>query len=129
MTTQFVALVLSWCAVAALAAIGITAIAAPRFLSKNYGVPLFSEPELAWVRAAGARDIVLALFLAIALWGAAYELAGAFCGVAAALASFDCGIVIFANRGKVAPSILSHIAGALFFSACFLLLLHIAVST
>jgi len=43
----------------ALIAIGVTAVLAPDFAAKSYGVEVTTLPARVWVRAAGVRDIAI----------------------------------------------------------------------
>ncbi len=58
--------ILVWVAVAGLVGIGIAALVAPGTLSRLFGAPVAEANAIAFVRAAGARDILIAVILAYA---------------------------------------------------------------
>jgi Domain of unknown function (DUF4267) len=57
------ALKLSTLAAIGLVAIGLVALLSPRRLARSYGVEVNDAAGIVWVRATGARDIVLGLIL------------------------------------------------------------------
>ncbi len=55
---------LSVCAALAFLSLGAGALAAPRALAANYGIPVEGPDQIAYLRAVGARDAVLGLLIA-----------------------------------------------------------------
>lgn len=90
-------------------AIGAGALAAPRASASQYGLPTNDETALAFVRAAGARDVVLGslLFASLGDPGAMRRILA----VAAAVGLADAAIV--ATRRGLTPSLALHAGGAL----------------
>ncbi|MDQ2908751.1 MAG: DUF4267 domain-containing protein [Candidatus Eremiobacteraeota bacterium] len=94
-------------------AVGAGALAAPRRSSAQYGLPVCDERTVAYVRALGARDLVLGLLLATLLGRRAHPraIAGAL-GLSALIGAADFVLVATtpaANR-KALPL---HAAGTL----------------
>ena len=118
------AIVLCRLAAIALASIGVLALIAPERLARSYGIEVHERAALAFVRATGARDVLIGLILA----GAAYlqdaiVLAGlCIVGVLLSLADFAIAFT-FARRFR--SEHLAHIGGAVGFALITALLLSL----
>lgn len=103
---------LSWLVAAALLAIGVGAIVAPRMSSAQYGLPLDDARALQWVRALGVRDIAIGLVvLALLVMGEARALCWTI-GLSAVVAVGDLTIVGLGARPLPWRSVALHGAGA-----------------
>lgn len=127
MIAHAVALALPWIATIFLAVVGVAGAIFPAFLSQAFGIPVASgRAELAYVRATGTRDLVLAIPVAVALVGHVYEMAASFCFFIGALAAFDFLIVLLVRRKNPGVAPLAHIGGCFLFIVCGLLLMFAA---
>lgn len=126
-----------WIATIFLAVVGFVGALFPVPLSSAYGVPIErGNAALAHVRAAGMRDVVLAIFLALVMLLHDNEFAASFCDFLAALAAFDLAVVAFGIRKRVidaspeerrrlALSVCAHAGGVVLFLVSALLLLRV----
>jgi hypothetical protein len=105
------------CALGALAigALGAGAILAPAAMTRGYGVPSDDAGALEYVRAVGARDVVLgAIIAAVLLRGDRYTLAATM--LSCSLVGFaDFSIVRNAGHNEAALALAIHSTG---FAAC-----------
>jgi hypothetical protein len=85
---------------AAIFAVGLTAVASPRFASVQYGIRTVDPAALAAFRAAGARDIVLGLLIAWFAWTQAREALAVTILFASLFAAADFLIVLRARTYK-----------------------------
>jgi hypothetical protein len=115
---------LIWLAVAGLAGIGVAALAAPRELSQLYGTPVRETNAIAFVRATGVRDVLLAGILAFAQAGAFAPVATVTCAAGALLAAADFVLTLGAADGRLRREHLSHIGGFVGFALIAFLSMH-----
>lgn len=109
------ALLLCTLAAIMLIAVGVLALIAPAMLSRSYGVPVEAPPALAYVRATGARDLILgAIFSAnVYLHDGLVLFVLALGGIALSLADFS---IAFGFARGFRSEQLAHIGGALGFA-------------
>jgi hypothetical protein len=102
---------LAWLLALGMALLGVLACALPVPTSRLYGSPQQDRWGIAWVRAAGLRDLGLALALAIFL-GSGAPRAAAVIALATALVAGGDFASIAALRGRTAPlPLLVHASG------------------
>ena len=93
-------------------ALGIGSYVAPRALAENYGLPISSATEIAYLRALGTRDLVLGLlvgrFLATAESRAALR---ATVAVSAIVAAGDFSAVFGVRGGNAKTALAIHGSG------------------
>jgi hypothetical protein len=111
------------CALAAIAllAVGTLALAVPNVLSRSYGVPARDPVALAYVRATGARDVIIGAVLAanVYLQDALVLLILAAAGLLLSLADFA---IAFAFARGFRSEHLAHLIGAVGFIVIIALL-------
>ena len=117
------AIKLSGLAALGLLAVGILALVSPRRLSRSYGVEVTDRASFVWVRATGARDILLGIVLgATALLDATTLLLIA-CAAGFVLSLVDLTLAMtFARRLRGEHG--AHIVGAIAFLAIVALILR-----
>jgi hypothetical protein len=103
--------ILVWLAVAGLAGIGAAAILVPRVLSQLYGAPVSETNAIAFVRAAGVRDVLLAAILAFAKAEGFAQVVTVTCAAGALLAAADFVLTLGAANGRLRREHLSHVGG------------------
>lgn len=92
-------------------AIGVAALVAPKTSSEQYGLPSSDPYALAFVRALGARDVVLGLIVVIFVVGGSRGAAGAVLAVCVLVALAD-GLLVYRERGTAAmKSLITHGVG------------------
>lgn len=93
------------CGVAALSllGIGIGAIVAPAFSSGQYGIVVADARALAYLRAMGARDLVLGIVLALLMVLGSSALLAASVAACALVAIVDFAVVFADRRPATAP--------------------------
>lgn len=110
------------CGVAALSllGIGIGAIVAPAFSSGQYGIVVADARALAYLRAMGARDLVLGIVLALLMALGSSALLAASVAACALVAIVDFAVVLADRRPVAAPpgvprglSLTMHAGGAI----------------
>lgn len=111
---------LVWLGVAGLLAIGLLALADPIRLSALYGVAVRDRDALVFVRAAGARDVLLGAVLAFAQARASAATVAAVCAACASLAVADLLLCWFHARG-FRRELAAHAAGVVGFAILALL--------
>ena len=92
--------------------LGIGSYVAPRSLAENYGLPITSVTEIAYLRALGTRDLVLGLLVARFLL--ASESRGALrstIAVSAIVAAADFGAVFGVRGGSAKQALAIHGSG------------------
>jgi len=102
---------LVWLAVAGLTGIGAAAIFAPVALSRLYGAPVSETNAIVYVRAAGVRDVLLALALAYAEGSYFYMVATVVLALGALLALADLGLTLGAAGWHLRRGHLAHVGG------------------
>jgi len=102
---------LIWLAVAGLVAIGAGAILAPVALSRLYGAPVTAPSAIVYVRAAGVRDVLIAIVLAVAQMHGSAPVVTAALAAGALLALADFVLTLGAAGRRFRPEHLSHLAG------------------
>ena len=108
---------LVWLAVAGLTAIGAGAIFAPVALSRLYGAPVVETNAIVYVRAAGVRDVLLAVALAYAEGSGFYAVATVLLALGAVLALADLILTLAAVGWHVRREHLAHVGGFVGFAA------------
>jgi len=93
-------------------ALGVGAIAAPGPSAGGYGIPSEDAAALAYVRATGARDVVLGVLVAIFLVLGKHRTVGVIVGVCALAAVADFLIVAAARRPGAERNLAIHGGGA-----------------
>lgn len=118
-----VAIKLSGLAAFGLLGVGILAIVLPRKLSRSYGVEVSDRAAFVWVRATGARDIILGVILGITALVDATTLLLAVCAAGFVLSLVDLTLAItFARRLRSEHG--AHIGGAIVFLVVVALILQ-----
>ena len=109
-----IALTLCGLAAVGLLAVGVLALLSPTRLSRSYGVEVHDRAALVWVRAAGVRDIILGVMLAISAYLDDTAIVMALCagGLVLSLADFTLALT-FARRIRSEHG--AHIGGAIAF--------------
>jgi hypothetical protein len=105
------AVALGWLFTAGLAALGIAASAIPLLASRLYGVPQFDSDGAAWVRAAGFRDLGLALALGILLFDGSLRAAGIVALATAFIAAGDFASVLLSTVHAPRFALAIHASG------------------
>jgi hypothetical protein len=99
-----IGLALAWLAALAWIAIGAGALAAPRTASAQFGIVLDDPRALAFIRAMGARDVLIGVFAALLLLGGAErrELLALAFAASAGVALLDLAVVSRDPAGRQA---------------------------
>lgn len=122
MLTGSLPILLAYLAGIALLAVGAGALARPHGLAQSYGLPVEEPNGLNFVRATGARDVVLgAILIAVAYLHDPLALAVVIAaGLALSLADFT---IAFVGGGGIHRAHVTHIGGAIAFAVILALLL------
>lgn len=113
------------CGLAALGllAVGILALLSPRRLARSYGVEVRDAASFVWVRATGARDIILGIVLGVATLVDETTMLVVLCGAGIALSLADFLLAMtFAKRLRAEHG--AHLGGAIAFLVILVLLLQ-----
>jgi hypothetical protein len=115
-----IGMVLCGLAALGLLGIGIGAIVAPAFSSGQYGIVVADSRALAYLRAMGARDLVLGIVLALLMAMGSSALLAASVAACALVAIVDFAVVLADHRPATAPpgvprglSLTLHAGGAI----------------
>ena len=113
---------LSYLAAIALLVIGALALVAPGILSQSYGVAVDDPRAFVYVRATGARDVLLGLILvASAYLGDILQLM-IICSAGLVLSLADFLIAFLASGRRLAPQLFAHLGGIVGFAIILALL-------
>jgi hypothetical protein len=115
---------LTLCALAAvgLLSVGALALIAPRRLSRSYGAAAADRAAIVYVRATGARDIIIGSIFAVALVRNDWVMLASLCAAGLILSLADLAIAVsFARRFR--SEHLAHAGGAVGFAIIIALLL------
>lgn len=118
-----VALKLCGLAAIGLLAIGVLALISPQRLSRSYGVEVNESPSFVWVRATGARDIVLGALLAAATIVDDTTLLLVLCAAGLVLSLTDFTLA-FAFARRLRSEHGAHLAGAIAFVVVIVLIVQ-----
>lgn len=102
---------LIWLAVAGLTGIGAGAIFAPVALSRLYGAPVTEPRAIVYVRAAGVRDVLIAVVLAAAQTYGSAPVVTTVLAAGAVLALADLVLTLGVDGRRFRAEHLSHLAG------------------
>lgn len=119
-------LAVTLCALAAagLIAVGALALFSPERLARSYGVAVKNAPGIAFVRATGARDAIIGLLFAAAVYVQEYRALLALCGAGLLLSLADFSIAFAFNGRRFRSEFGAHIGGAIGFAVLLALLFH-----
>lgn len=122
-STNASSLTLTLCGLAAigLIAVGVLALMSPERLSRSYGVPVKTPSSFAFVRATGARDLILGLIFAtnVYLKDALGLLVLCVAGLILALADF---LIAFTTSKRIHSEHGAHLGSAIGFVVLIVLL-------
>lgn len=118
-------LALALCALGAagLLILGGLALVAPERLAQSYGVPVHDRSALAFVRAAGTRDLIIGALLATNVYLQSLLMLAIICGCGVVLALADF-LIAFSTAREWRSQLSAHIGGAIGFAALVAVLLR-----
>jgi ABC-type Fe3+ transport system permease subunit len=99
---------LGWVIAIVLVAVGVAALAAPRWVARHYGVSIEGHRETAYVRATGIRDVAIGIVLAATAYFQFLPLLIVVAAVGIGVSVADLWVVIHhggAHRPRVAHAI------------------------
>ena len=117
-------LALALCGLAAigLLSIGTLALVSPERLSRSYGIPVQDPAGLAFVRATGARDLLIGLIFATGVYFQDALQLLILCAIGVLLSAADFTIAFFSNGRTMRSEYAAHIGGAVAFAVLIALL-------
>lgn len=112
------------CALAAagLVAIGTLALLSPQRLARTYGITVTAREGLAYVRATGARDVIIGALFGVSVYLQDTLSLLLFCGAGLLLSLADFCIAFFMGGRRFRSELGAHLGGALAFIVLLALL-------